>query len=116
MVVTSVFCYTVDTNRMERKTFTKFFENTKRVWGMLWRVAPFLCVLFFLTVILQAVLPFIKNGAQAYLINELVAKNGSTVLIGFTLFVVTGLLISIIYACGDYLEKKFWFLTSSIPL
>ena len=96
---------------MERKTFTKFFENTKRVWGMLWRVAPFLCVLFFLTVILQAVLPFIKNGAQAYLINELVAKNGSTVLIGFTLFVVTGLLISIIYACGDYLEKKFWFLT-----
>lgn len=111
MVDASVFCYTVDTNRMERKTFTTFFDNTKRVWGMLWRVAPFLCVLFFLTVIVQAVLPFVKNGAQAYLINELVSKNSSAVLVGFVLFVVTGLFMSIIYAFGDYLEKKFWFLT-----
>lgn len=111
MVAASVFCYTVLCDYMERKTFTTFLENTKRIWSLLWSVAPFLCFLFFLTIIVQSVLPFIRNGAQAYLINELVSKNSSAVLVGFLLFIITGLLMSVIYAFGDYLEKKFWFLT-----
>lgn len=96
---------------MQEVVFSGLGANTKKIFAMMRRAAPGLMVVFGVVIVVQSFLPFLRNAAQAYLINALVAHNNHAVIVGFGSLFGAGLGMSIVYTVGDYLEKRFWFLT-----
>lgn len=86
-------------------------KNTKRVLSAVWTLQRSAFIKALIVSVLIAGVPFVRSGALAILIDQLVVANSTytqMVLVGLVLLVLASFLPQVLYVIQEYLYKHMW--------